>query len=129
MLKTHWLIAVFFLLISSLRAEICPSINEIQHNHLHGWRPYDIIGKKFIVDLEPFKMQFRDFAIARWIENTPEIAARCYYYESKNPTNLMPIIFVKSHTLPINDLTRWHFIDNTSMHCDTGIDECEFVPE
>jgi hypothetical protein len=121
--------AIFLFLAIPLHAETCPTVNEINHNNLHGWRAYDAEQNKFVTDLESFKKEVADFAQAKWMNEEEQGEAQCHYYRNFSQKTYTTIYFIKHHTLPINDLTVWKFMSESVMLCDASINQCSFVPE
>lgn len=119
-------IFVFILLFfSSSYAQTCPSIDDLHHQNLHGWRAFDIDNGTLLSTerLLTYTQQAQEFALAEWMDEAPEGPAHCYYYDTQKDSSYLGAFLASQDVIPDN----WKGPQRNVMQCYSGINECRFM--
>ena len=87
--KVMMTFACTFLLCQTSFAERCPSVSEIKHNKLHGWKVFDSDdGKPLAAARETqFRQIVEQFALAEWTNNKKQLGSIHCYYDKTVPVS------------------------------------------
>ncbi|TAK73948.1 MAG: hypothetical protein EPO11_07670 [Gammaproteobacteria bacterium] len=123
-------VITFFLLLfcSLVFAEMCPSVQDIQKNRLHGWKIYDSDDN---TPLPPKRVaQFikgaKQFTLAEWPDARRHVGTVHCYYRDDNGSQLEAYL-AKDNFIPTNVNHYWYSVSG-SMNCAAGAERCLFQP-
>lgn len=104
-------------------AEMCPSVQSIQHHALQGWKVYDSEDGTLLppVRLSHFQQQAKLFALAEWKQSGR--AMHCYYKDQTGSD--LEAYLAKENFVPINPNHYWYAVSG-ALQCAAGMDKCEF---
>lgn len=121
MYKKLMIAAGIILLHTSCLADTCPTISEVKHGKLTGWKIYDSDDGKLVSThrASEFKRIAEQFALAEWSKGN----VHCYYRD-KDGSDL-EVYLAKDHLSFSNKKDYWYEVSGY-MHCAAGMKECEF---
>lgn len=127
MLKKIIVIVCGVVLSSASFADRCPSVNDIKHNALNGWKPYDSDdGKPLSIARETrFKKMVEEFALAEWATDHKLPGTIHCYYRDKTGSNLEAYLAKENFNPKMNLHNFWYKVSGF-MHCAAGMEKCEF---
>ena len=110
---------------SSVYAEACPSVKDLQANHAKSWRAFDSDNHK---PLSPkrearLKAEITHFSMAEWAVVNKKNGMHCYY-TNDNGSNL-EAYFAKENILSINTSKYWYPVTG-QMQCAASPEKCAF---
>lgn len=127
MLKKMCLALSLFAFCSIGFADTCPSVTDIKHNALNGWKAYDSDeGTPLSATREShFKKSVEQFALAEWQQGKKHSTAIHCYYRDKSGSNLEAYLS-KDHYTPKRSGQHYWYEVSGYMHCAAEKDLCEF---
>lgn len=107
-------------------AQTCPSVADIQSEHLNGWRALSIDSASPASEsqLQQFKSQVAQFKLAEWMKDAPEGASHCYYSQTDHK-NFLQLYLAKDHLSPNSAAWVHKTVDN--YQCSVNAEACSFI--
>ncbi|OAI48968.1 hypothetical protein AYO45_03775 [Gammaproteobacteria bacterium SCGC AG-212-F23] len=121
---------IFFILFFTVQAyaATCPTPEALRNHQWDEWVPYDIdSGEPANTEKqERFLQQVDKFALAEWLEDSPEGDAHCYYASKNAEPIYLNVYWAKYHLVFDPNLPDWKPVGNNAMQCNKSIEECRF---
>ena len=107
-------------------AGTCPSLTDIKHNRLHGWKAYDSVSHQPLANarIAMLKKYAAQFVLAEWPDSQRKTGAiRCYYRDKEGSD--FQAYFSKSNLVPTDLKNDWYQVTG-STDCAANINKCSF---
>lgn len=104
-------------------AETCPSIEDIHHATLQGWKFYDSDDDKILSAKREtyFRNHIIAFALAEW--SSKQHAIHCYYRDAEGSE--LEAYVAKDNFTPVDQHHFWYQVSG-HLHCAASSEQCEF---
>lgn len=126
MLKKLLPSCLFYLFLTPIHAETCPSLADLQANHLQNWRAFSIDNGTplSLEQLDIFEKNAQRFLLAEWMPEAPEGEGHCYYETDSNYSEA----FLAKHVMGADQTNYlWHDAGGGVLQCDSEREQCQFV--
>lgn len=121
---------LFSTLTTTVFADACPSIKDLQSHHASHWKAFDSDDGKPLSTARDAKLRHAaaHFAMAEWTSSHDKNVIHCYYNDKHG--SAMEAYFAKESALPLKSSKYWYNVTGM-MQCAAGADKCQFqaLPE
>lgn len=121
---------LFSSLTTTVFADACPSIKDLQSRQYTRWKAFDSDDGKPLSATREAKLRHAaaHFAMAEWTGSHDKSVIHCYYNDKHG--SAMEAYFAKESALPLKTSKYWYQVTGM-MQCAAGADKCQFqtLPE